>query len=550
MGGICSTSSTVAYDGHLTVFKRNFIEAAATGNINEIAYLISKGEDVDVCDRSGRTALHLASAEGHLDVVKLLIASGCSLNIKDRWGNEPLGDVILNGHCELKNVLEKAGATLSTDMKYELETKLIKYIRNDNFQAVKNLVECGTSLSAADSFGKSPLHVAVERGNLQIVDYLLKKKVDVNRKDADGRTSLDIATENKNQEIIEILLSAGALCTSEKWKSTKRATFAIMEACAQPIATALIEGREVEPLVRSMASLFYSDIVGFTLLSSTLSAEKVSRMLNGLFGRLDQLAYLHGVQKVDVVGDAYIAATNFTEDQPDDHAARLARFAIDAVAAAQAVPVDADDPDRHGCLQVRVGLHCGPVVGIVADRASLKYTLIGETAVTAARMESSGAAGRIQCSAAAARLIAQQADELMLRRRSAAASPNFLSLISRSPSQMKSAALQFSFLSIGPSSAFIRPALFAHSAGRVCCLHSSDRLPPTHAARRAGMARHSRTIHDILAGSYTIDPRCPMRLISDCVLSKRPWVAGTTPQSRPRPPAPAPRPRLASPASG
>ena len=81
------------------------------------------------------------------------------------------------------------------------------------------------------------------------------------------------------------------------------------------------------------------------------------------------------------------------------------------------MPVDADDPAGRGYLQVRVGLHCGPVVGIVADRAALKYTLIGETAVKAARMESSGAAGRIQCSAAAARMIAQQADDVMLRPR-------------------------------------------------------------------------------------------------------------------------------------
>ena len=63
-------------------------------------------------------------------------------------------------------------------------------------------------------------------------------------------------------------------------------------------------------------------------------------------------------------------------------------------------------------------MHCGPVVGIVADRAALKYTLIGETAGVAARMESSGAAGRIQCSAASARLIAQQGNDVMLRRRS------------------------------------------------------------------------------------------------------------------------------------
>ena len=29
----------------------------------------------------------------------------------------------------------------------------------------------------------------------------------------------------------------------------------------------------------------------------------------------DRLAYVHGVQKVDVIGDAYIAAANLTEEQ-------------------------------------------------------------------------------------------------------------------------------------------------------------------------------------------------------------------------------------------
>ncbi len=68
---------------------------------------------------------------------------------------------------------------------------------------------------------------------------------------------------------------------------SKRASFTVMEACAQPIAAAMLEGREIEPLARSMASLFFSDVLGFTQISSRLSAAKVSRMLNNLFKRLD-----------------------------------------------------------------------------------------------------------------------------------------------------------------------------------------------------------------------------------------------------------------------
>ena len=55
-------------------------------------------------------------------------------------------------------------------------------------------------------------------------------------------------------------------------------------------------------------------VVGFTTLSSRMEAGRVSRMLGRLFAR-SALAAEHGVQKVDVIGDAYLAATNFLAEQ-------------------------------------------------------------------------------------------------------------------------------------------------------------------------------------------------------------------------------------------
>ena len=46
--------------------------------------------------------------------------------------------------------------------------------------------------------------------------------------------------------------------------------------------------------------------------------------------------------------------------QPTCHAARLARFAVEAVAAAAGTLVDEDDPAK-GCVRIRVGLSSGPV---------------------------------------------------------------------------------------------------------------------------------------------------------------------------------------------
>ena len=98
-------------------------------------------------------------------------------------------------------------------------------------------------------------------------------------------------------------------------RTPNKTSFAMIEALPPPIALARLQGQDAAPVMRDCASLFYSDVAGFTRLCAGLSACDVAQLLDSLFRRLDHLAYLHGVQKVDVVGDAYIAATNFTEDQ-------------------------------------------------------------------------------------------------------------------------------------------------------------------------------------------------------------------------------------------
>ena len=172
----------------------------------------------------------------------------------------------------------------------------------------------------------------------------------------------------------------------------------------------------VIPKSKPCVSVLFSDIVGFTKISSTLSAAKVSDLLRRLYARFDALAAQHGVTNVDIIGDAYMAATNLHDDQHSDHAARLARFAIDAVRAAQDTPIDADSPDSPS-VQIRVGVHCGPVSACVLGAHGGKLTLVGDTVNVASRMESCSIPGHVQCSEAAAALIARQAPDVELEPR-------------------------------------------------------------------------------------------------------------------------------------
>ena len=172
----------------------------------------------------------------------------------------------------------------------------------------------------------------------------------------------------------------------------------------------------LEAVSKPCVSVLFTDIVGFTSISSGMQPGKVSDLLDRLFSKFDLLATKHGVRNIDIIGDAYMAATNLLDDQPTDHAARLARFALDAVDAARATPVDPDAPNSP-CVEIRVGIHSGPVSACVLGTHGAKHTLVGDTVNVASRMESASIPGHAQCSEAAAALIAEQAPDIVLQPR-------------------------------------------------------------------------------------------------------------------------------------
>ena len=173
------------------------------------------------------------------------------------------------------------------------------------------------------------------------------------------------------------------------------------------VADALMRGEKVPPERKEMITMYFSDIVGFTTLSASLSPEKVSDLLDRLFGRLDALAGNLGVYKVDTIGDAYLCATNVLMDDCATHAVAMAHFALAALISARETPINLDDP-AMGHVRIRVGLSSGPCMASVVGSRNPKYTFFGDTINTASRMESTSIPGYAQCSQRTAELIRAQ----------------------------------------------------------------------------------------------------------------------------------------------
>ena len=90
------------------------------------------------------------------------------------------------------------------------------------------------------------------------------------------------------------------------------------------------------------ATILFCDLVGFTTISTELTAGRTIDFLSKIFSAFDSLAAERGVEKIKTIGDAYMVAAGIPEAQ-SDHADRIAALAprmLDAVSAiAEAIAV-------------------------------------------------------------------------------------------------------------------------------------------------------------------------------------------------------------------
>ena len=77
-------------------------------------------------------------------------------------------------------------------------------------------------------------------------------------------------------------------------------------------------------------------------------------MLDRLYRLFDKLTGKYSLFKVETIGDAYMTVGNLRTPQ-QDHAALVARFAMEAVQAANSVMIRSDD-STSGFLSIRAGV--------------------------------------------------------------------------------------------------------------------------------------------------------------------------------------------------
>ena len=165
------------------------------------------------------------------------------------------------------------------------------------------------------------------------------------------------------------------------------------------IAQRLKDGEETIADSYESATVMFFDLVSFTPLSAASSPADVVALLSEIFGRLDQLVERHHAEKMETIGDGYMAVAGLT-GSAHDHAHVVAALALDIK------EYFAAGVSLHGRrVDFRIGMNTGPLSAGVIGRTKIAYKIWGDTVNTASRMESHSIPGQIQMTEATYRLI-------------------------------------------------------------------------------------------------------------------------------------------------
>ncbi|UKT65861.1 ankyrin repeat domain-containing protein [Pedobacter mucosus] len=176
-----------------------FINAASSNrDTTVLALLLPKVKNINQANAKGQTALSLAVGSNSSAVVAYLISKGADINVVDKDGNN-LAYALIQSYGPAEGG-GRGGFNQGGPTKAEEFAAKMKLLQAKSF-----------NLASPQKNGNTLYHLAVVKGDLNLIKSLQDLKIDVNAKNKEGITVLHKAAMiSKDDSILKYLISIGA----------------------------------------------------------------------------------------------------------------------------------------------------------------------------------------------------------------------------------------------------------------------------------------------------------------------------------------------------
>ncbi|MBM3160891.1 MAG: hypothetical protein FJZ66_06095 [Bacteroidetes bacterium] len=140
-------------------------------------------------------------------------------------------------------------------------------------------------------------------------------------------------------------------------------------------------------------SVLFTDVVGFSKISETMTPHRLVTKLDVLFRKFDEIIEANKLEKIKTIGDAYMCAGGVpTENSTNPIDACCAALQIQAYMSKLKYAAIANHQDYW---EIRLGINTGPLTAGIIGNLRLAYDIWGPTVNLAQRMEMLGEPGMV-----------------------------------------------------------------------------------------------------------------------------------------------------------
>eukprot|EP00727_Mastigamoeba_balamuthi_P013700 m51a1_g8953 putative adenylate guanylate cyclase (1156) ;mRNA; r:1019908-1024726 len=152
-----------------------------------------------------------------------------------------------------------------------------------------------------------------------------------------------------------------------------------------------IKRGESNNLTYPTACVLFVDICNFTLWSSALAPDVVTKYLNGLYSKMDEIVHREGATKIMTIGDAYVVATGIEESSSTNSARTMATVALKFARLCHGNVMAASEQP----LLFRMGIASGSCSSAMIGLRKRFYELWGPSVTLSQQIQESASPGEI-----------------------------------------------------------------------------------------------------------------------------------------------------------